>query len=103
MSVAELPIRIDRGKIAEFCRAHGIRKLSLFGSVLRDDFDPKRSDVDVLAEFEPGALAETGWEYFRYGDELGKILGQRVDFCSQLDKRFAAEVRGQALTLHEQS
>ena len=54
MSVAELPIQIDREKIAEFCRVRGIRKLSLFGSVLRDDFDPARSDVDVLAEFEPG-------------------------------------------------
>ena len=43
MSIAELPIQIDREKIAEFCRARGIRKLSLFGSVLRDDFDPERS------------------------------------------------------------
>ena len=43
MSVAELPIQIDREKIAEFCRVRGIRKLSLFGSVLRDDFDPERS------------------------------------------------------------
>jgi len=41
MSVAELPIRIDREKVSEFCRARGIRKLSLFGSVLRDDFDPR--------------------------------------------------------------
>jgi predicted nucleotidyltransferase len=54
MSVAQLPIQIDRAKIAEFCRGRGIRKLSLFGSVLRDDFDPARSDVDVLAEFVPG-------------------------------------------------
>ena len=54
MRIAELPIVIDREKIAEFCRARGIRKLSLFGSVLRDDFDPQRSDVDVLAEFAPG-------------------------------------------------
>ena len=44
----------DREKIEEFCRAQGIRKLSLFGSVLRDDFDPQRSDVDVLAELRPG-------------------------------------------------
>jgi len=61
MSVAELPIQIDREKIAEFCRARGIRKLSLFGSVLRDDFDPARSDVDVLAEFEPDALKGVGF------------------------------------------
>ena len=49
MSVAELPIQIDHQKIAEFCRVRGIRKLSLFGSVLREDFNPDRSDVDVLA------------------------------------------------------
>jgi len=60
MSVAELPIRIDRDKIVEFCRVRGIRKLILFGSVLREDFDPARSDVDVLAEFDPGALKGIG-------------------------------------------
>ena len=66
MSVAELPIVIDREKIAAFCRARGIRKLSLFGSVLRDDFDPQRSDVDVLAEFAPGAYRV----FFYYGPDV---------------------------------
>ena len=45
-------IDIPKGKIAEFCRRHHIRKLSLFGSVLRDDFQ-NGSEVDVLVEFEP--------------------------------------------------
>ena len=90
MSVAELPIQIDREKIAEFCRARGIRKLSLFGSVLRDDFDPERSDVDVLAEFEPGALKGVGFRYFGYGEELAAILGRKVDFCSRLNKYIEA-------------
>jgi len=71
MSFAELPVRIDREKIAEFCRARGIRKLSLFGSVVRDDFDPARSDMDVLAEFVPEVLAKTGSEYFLYGEQTG--------------------------------
>jgi uncharacterized protein len=44
----ELPIKIDREKIAQFYRERGIRKLSLFGSMVRDDFDPERSDVDVM-------------------------------------------------------
>jgi predicted nucleotidyltransferase len=70
MSVAELPIQINREKIAEFCRARSIRKLSLFGLVLRDDFDPARSDVDVLAEFESDALKGVGFRYFGYGGEL---------------------------------
>ena len=55
MSVAELPIQIDLQQIARFCQERGIRKLSLFGSVLHSDFIPQRNDVDVLAEFEPGS------------------------------------------------
>ena len=98
MSVAELPIKIEREKIAEFCRARGIRKLSLFGSVLRDDFDPQRSDVDVLAEFAPGALDRVGLRYFGYGEELSAILGRKVDFCSRLNKYIEETVRQEALT-----
>jgi uncharacterized protein len=101
MSVAELPIQIDREKIAEFCRVRGIRKLSLFGSVLRDDFDPARSDVDVLAEFEPGALKEVGFRYFGYGEELARIIGQRVDFCSRLNKYIEATVRRESVPIYE--
>jgi predicted nucleotidyltransferase len=101
MTAAELPIRFDRRKVAEFCRQRGIRKLSLFGSVVRDDFDPQRSDVDVLAEFEPGALNGVGLDYFGYADELAEILGHRVDFCSKLDRRILARLQNQLVTIHE--
>jgi predicted nucleotidyltransferase len=40
-------------EIGRLCRLHGVRKLEVFGSILRNDFDPHRSDVDVLVEFEP--------------------------------------------------
>lgn len=103
MSTAQLPIRIDHGKIAEFCRTRGICKLSLFGSVLRDDFDPSRSDIDVLAEFLPGALDGVGLRYFGYGEELSAILGHRVDFCSRLNKYIGEEVRSEALPIYEQA
>jgi len=46
-------LRISQEQIAEFCRRRRIRRLALFGSVLRDDFTAD-SDVDVLVEFEPG-------------------------------------------------
>ncbi len=46
-------IAVDRKRLAEFCRKHHIRKLALFGSVLRDDFRPD-SDIDVLVQLEPG-------------------------------------------------
>ena len=52
-------LQIDSLQLAEFCHRHHIRRLALFGSVLRDDFGPE-SDVDVLYEFEPGF--EPGWD-----------------------------------------
>ncbi|MBI4025837.1 MAG: nucleotidyltransferase domain-containing protein [Verrucomicrobia bacterium] len=103
MSIAELPIAIDRSQIAAFCRERGIRKLSLFGSVLRDDFDPQHSDVDVLAEFEPEALRESGWEFFLYGEQLGQLLGHKVDFCTHLRPWLQPIVEKQALTVYDES
>jgi uncharacterized protein len=101
MNIATLPIEIDREKIARFCRAHGIRKLSLFGSVLRDDFDPMRSDVDVLAEFEPDALSGVGFRYFGFGDELAAIIGRKVDFFSRVNKFMEDTVRREAIPIYE--
>lgn len=69
-------IDIPDNKIAEFCRRHHIRRLALFGSVLRDDFTPD-SDVDILVEFETGRTP--GLEFFTIQDELSEVLGRRVD------------------------
>ena len=103
MNVAELPIPIDREKIAEFCRARGIRKLSLFGSVLRADFDPARSDVDVLAEFLPEV--RPGLKFFGYADELAEIIGRKVDFNTKawLSQYFRDEVVREAVSIYEQA
>jgi predicted nucleotidyltransferase len=101
MSVAELPIRIDREQIARFCRERGIRKLSLFGSVLRPDFDPQRSDVDVLAEFEPGVLKNAGFQYFGYAEELAAIIGRKVDFCSRLHPLILGRVKDELFPVYE--
>jgi predicted nucleotidyltransferase len=48
-------IENNREAIARICRVHGVRSLQAFGSILRDDFDPERSDVDVLVEFDAPA------------------------------------------------
>jgi predicted nucleotidyltransferase len=50
-----LPIRVPRSELAELCRRHHIARLSLFGSVLREDFGPS-SDIDVLVEVESPGL-----------------------------------------------
>ncbi|MBI3323176.1 MAG: nucleotidyltransferase family protein [Candidatus Omnitrophica bacterium] len=89
-------IAINRRKIAEFCRRHHIRRMSLFGSVLRDDFGPD-SDVDVLVEFEPGATAG----FLRLAAmelELSKILGRRADIRTpaELSRYFRDEVLREA-------
>ena len=103
MSVAELPIQIDRERIARFCRERGIRKLSLFGSVLRHDFDPRQSDVDVLAEFEPGVLKHVGFQYFGYGKELAAIIGRKVDFCSRLHPLILGRVKDELFPVYERA
>lgn len=69
-------IPIDRQRLADFCRRHHIRKLALFGSVLREDFGPE-SDVDVLVEFEPGHVP--GLAFIAMEAELSGILGRKVD------------------------
>ena len=69
-------IEIPMGRVAEFCERNRIRRLALFGSVLRDDFTPE-SDVDVLVEFESGA--RVGFAFITVQEELSKILGRRVD------------------------
>ena len=69
-------LKMPKDKIADFCRRHHIRKLSLFGSILRDDFKSE-SDVDVLVEFEPGHVP--GFAFFAMERELSQILGQKVE------------------------
>ena len=79
----ELAIPIPHDEIAAFCRTWGIRKLSFFGSVVRDDFDPERSDVDVLVEFRPDTKAR-GLDYFGAEIELGEIFDRKVDMVDNL-------------------
>ena len=79
-----LNIEFPKNEIAQFCRKYHIRKLALFGSVLRADFGPD-SDIDVLAEFESGHTPG----YFRLFDmerELSHMIGGRkVDLRTPKD------------------
>ena len=87
--------------IGDFCRRHHIRKLSLFGSVLRDDFRPE-SDVDVLAEFEPGRVPDF-FDFVGMKEELAAILGRPVDLKTpgSLSPYFREKVLREALPLHD--
>ena len=78
-------IEVDQNRIAEFCRRWKVRELSLFGSVLRDDFTPS-SDVDVLVSFEPEAHRTYG-EWPDMIDELKSIFGREVDLVEKAEFR----------------
>ena len=88
-------VSIPKDQIADFCRRSHIRRLSLFGSVLRDDFGPD-SDVDVLVEFEPGHTP--GYEFFAMEEERAGIVGRKVDLQTpaSLSRYFRDEVIAEA-------
>lgn len=88
---------ISEEKLAEFCRKHHIRKLALFGSVLRDDFKSD-SDVDVLVEFAPGYVP--GLAFFGMEAELSEILGRKVELHTPqfLSQYFRDQVIEEAVT-----
>ncbi len=94
-------IDIPDDKIAEFCAKYPIRKLSLFGSVLRDDFRPD-SDVDVLVEFEPNA-GVTYLDMATMEIELAEVIGYKVDLREpeELSHYLRAKIVSTAMPLYE--
>ena len=97
-------ISMPAEKIAEFCKRNGIRKLSLFGSALRDDFRPD-SDVDLLVEFREGATPSL-LDLSRMERELSAVLGGRkVDLRTpqELSRYFRDEVLSTASVQYAES
>jgi predicted nucleotidyltransferase len=94
------PVTIPRDEIVAFCQRHHIRKLALFGSVLRADFGPE-SDLDVLVEFEPGHTP--GFAFFDVQDELSALIGRKVDLNTPnfLSDYFRDQVLAEAAVLYE--
>lgn len=94
-------IAVDDERLAEFCRANGLRRLGLFGSTLRGEHRT-HSDIDLLVEFEagrtPGLLRLATLEL-----ELGALLGREVDLRTPADlsHRFRDEVVANARVLYE--
>ena len=75
--LAEPRIQLPLKQIEEFCRKYGVQELSLFGSVLRDDFDDQ-SDIDVMLQFKP----ECGFSFENtpdIQDDLERIFSRPVD------------------------
>jgi len=65
--------------IAELCRAHGVKRLDLFGSAATDAFRPGRSDVDLLVDFGDMGGRAKAHAFFDLQDGLREVLGAEVD------------------------
>jgi uncharacterized protein len=94
---------IPKDLIREFCRKYHIRKLSIFGSYLREDFGPE-SDIDFLVEFEPGQTPGY-FELAHMEQELSDLLGGRkVDLRTphELSRYFRDEVMAEAVVQYSQ-
>jgi uncharacterized protein len=96
-----IQIDIPRQALEAFCHRYPIRRLSLFGSVLRDDFRPD-SDVDVLVEFEPGAPI-TYFDMATMELELTDLIGREVDLREgdELSPAIRQAVLESAVLIHE--
>jgi uncharacterized protein len=79
-------ITAKQNTIVELCRTHHVRRLSIFGSAVRDDFDPARSDVDVRVEFEPN-IEQYVENFHSLHDALVAIFGRKVDILSAREIR----------------
>lgn len=84
MATIPRPIFPDQEALAAFCRANGIRRLSLFGSRLKGTARPD-SDVDLLVEFEEGRTI-TFFDIARMEFTLSEMVGElKVDLNTSLD------------------
>ncbi|MBI5566124.1 MAG: nucleotidyltransferase family protein [Chloroflexi bacterium] len=97
--MTRIQINLPQDRIADFCRRNHIRKFSLFGSVVREDFRPD-SDVDVLVEFEPEYVP--GLSFFAMQLELSQILGRAVDLNTPqwLSPRFRDDVQREQVAVY---
>jgi len=95
-------ISVDQSKLACFCREHGVTKLAVFGSALREDFDPDHSDLDLLVEFAPG-VSKSLFKLIRMQDLLSQIFGREVDLTTpdSLSKYFRDSVVESAAVLYD--
>jgi predicted nucleotidyltransferase len=96
-------LSVPRKQIQIFCQRHHIRRMSFFGSVLRDDFGPE-SDIDVLVEFEEGARV-TLFDMVDMQDELAALLGRHIDLATPdgLNRHLQADVLAHAQVIYDRA
>jgi predicted nucleotidyltransferase len=72
----------NRAQIRELCRKHAVKRLELFGSGARGDFDPARSDLDFFVEFNDYNDPKIADHWFELQEDLEDLLGVHVELVS---------------------
>jgi predicted nucleotidyltransferase len=81
-AISGLKVDLPLDAIESICRKYGVEELSVFGSVLRDDFRVD-SDVDFLVRFKNGDAGPWGYKFEELSDELSALLGREVDIVDK--------------------
>lgn len=99
MDASAIPCDIEQ--LRRVCVERGIRRVRIYGSALRPDFDPASSDIDLLVEFLPGRTP--GFAFFTIGEDLAAAFGRPVDVNTEgmLSEHFRDEVLRQAQVLYD--
>lgn len=95
-------LNFEEDRLAGFCQRHHIRKLSLFGSVLRPDFQPE-SDIDVLVRFDPAY--PVGFRIFDMEEELSSMFGGRkIDIVNEkyLNRHLQPHILREAQVIYDE-
>ncbi|CAN5500123.1 hypothetical protein BH23CHL4_BH23CHL4_24650 [soil metagenome] len=90
--------------IAQLCELYGVRKLELFGSACRGEFDPETSDLDFIAEFSDIDLPGYGMRYLEFADALEAVMARKVDVIttnSTMNSYFRRTVNECRAMVHE--
>lgn len=88
------------------CRRFAVRRLGAFGSVLREDFDPVRSDIDLAVEFSRSSRYGPADQYFRFKESLERLLGREADLVelrSMPDSRLKRSIERSQVPVYEQA
>lgn len=98
----ELSITIPQSQVADLCRRYHVRRLAVFGSVLRGQ-DDAGSDLDLLVEFEPGAII--GLKFISLQEELSDLFERTVDLNTPafISRHFRDQVMEQAQVIYERN
>lgn len=95
-----LPFQVDAEALSVLCRRHGIRRLAVFGSAVRDELRVD-SDIDILVEFAPGR--SVGLRFITIQDELSELFGRQVDLNTPafLSPHFREDAVADAIPIYE--